>query len=393
MLSSIGHWQSYQGLMTPTSDGWIALNSNYTTDTDHNGNPITAVSGMVVTVKDISGISWYNHLANIKKGDQVRVTIAASATVDANLSWQVGLSGNPTYYGDGAYPYFHFPVSSAGLTAVTRNGNYAGEYGWTAGGSIITLEGPPWSAGGSSPNVSFTTTGLDVNWNAASYPSQSRSYPTREGWIRKEIYRLTQAQNTISHVYKDSLRGMIASFNDVGYINSEEKFVGIQCIHANAERAVAKLKQENNIILPILSISQTTSDNDDERRRNESVLINEKWWDADKERAYRVLSLAPRPVNVNYQLNIWCKYMADMDQILEQVRLKFNPEMQVPTKFSTLAKSFIFSEDDVTPVTASDKEDRVLKKSLSLILRTYIPSPKFLITSTGKITQFKVETS
>tara|TARA_R110002167_G_scaffold23249_1_gene82635 strand:- start:307 stop:564 length:258 start_codon:yes stop_codon:yes gene_type:complete len=85
--------------------------------------------------------------------------------------------------------------------------------------------------------------------------------------------------------------------------------------------------------------------------------------------------------------------MADMDQILEQIRLKFNPEMQVPTKFSTLAKSYILSEDDVAPVTASDKEDRVIKKSINLVLRTYIPSPKFLITSTGKITQFKVETS
>jgi len=248
-------------------------------------------------------------------------------------------------------------------------------------------------SGGTVGYVGTSTSSILTDWNASSYPSHSRSYPTREGWIRKEIYRLTQAQTTISHVYKDSLRGMIVSFNDVGYISSEEKFIEIQCIHANAERAVAKLKQENNIILPILSISQTTTDNDDDRRRNESVLINDKWWDADKERAFRVISLAPRPVNINYQLNIWCKYMADMDQILEQVRLKFNPEMQVPTKYSTLAKSYILSEDDVTPVTASDKEDRVIKKSINVVLRTYIPSPKFLITSTGKITQFKVETS
>ena len=184
---------------------------------------------------------------------------------------------------------------------------------------------------------------------------------------------------------------MIASFNDVGYISSEEKFINIKCIHANAERAVAKLKQENNIILPIISIAQTTTDNDDRRRRNESVLINEQYWDSNKQRAFRVLSLAPRPVNINYQVNVWCKYMSDMDQILEQIRLKFNPELQVPTKYSTLAKAFIQSEDELGAVTAIDKDDRVIKKSVNIILRTYIPSPKFLLTSTGKITEFKLE--
>mgnify|MGYP003108803321 CR=1 FL=1 len=234
---------------------------------------------------------------------------------------------------------------------------------------------------------------LNTNWDAANFESKNRRWDTREGFLRKEIYKMTQSRSNISFVYKESLRSMINSFNDVGYIDSEDKFNDIMVIHANAERAVAKLKQENNIILPILSISQTTSENDDERRRNESVLINEKWWDSEKNRAFRILSLAPRPVNINYQLNIWCKYMADMDQILEQVRLKFNPEMQVPTKYSTIAKAYILSEDDFGSATAPDKEDRVLQKRIDIVLRTYIPSPKFLITATGKIEEFKVETT
>jgi hypothetical protein len=84
--------------------------------------------------------------------------------------------------------------------------------------------------------------------------------------------------------------------------------------------------------------------------------------------------------------------MADMDQILEQVRLKFNPEMQVPTEFSTLAKAYLESEEDVGQVTVTDKEDRILKKAVNVVLRTYIPSPKFLYTSTGKIEEFKIDT-
>jgi hypothetical protein len=223
------------------------------------------------------------------------------------------------------------------------------------------------------------------------YVSRSSRWKTREGDVRQRLYKMTLAKNNISFVYRESLRGMIASFNDVGYISSEDKFTSIKCIHANAERAIAKLKQENNIILPILSISQTVSDNDDERRRNESVLVHEKYWDAEKQRAFRILSFAPRPVNVRYQLNIWCKYMADMDQILEQVRLKFNPELQIPTKYSTLAKAMIDSEENIGSLDAADKEDRVFKKTINILLRTYIPNPKFLVTSTGKIEEFKVE--
>jgi hypothetical protein len=233
--------------------------------------------------------------------------------------------------------------------------------------------------------------GLSTTWDASSAESRSRSFPTREGDVRAKIFKMTQAKSNISFVYRESLRSMIASFNDIGHFDSEEKFIDIKCIHGNAERAIAKLKQENSIILPMLSIAQTVSDNDDERRRYESLLVHEKYWDEEKHRAVRILSLAPRPVNVRYQLNIWCKYMSDMDQILEQVRLKFNPEMNVPTEQSTMAKAFLETEEAIGSMTANDKDDRVIKKTMNIVLRTYIPSPKFLVTSTGEIEEFKIE--
>ena len=135
--------------------------------------------------------------------------------------------------------------------------------------------------------------------------SNSYKWGNREAWVRKELFRLTQSESNISHTYKETLRTMIASFNDVGYIDGEDNFQNIRCIHANAERAIAKLKQDNNIILPIISISQTISENDTSRRRYESLIVNEKWWDNDKNRAYRVVSLAPRAVTIRYSLNIW----------------------------------------------------------------------------------------
>jgi len=244
----------------------------------------------------------------------------------------------------------------------------------------------------SSSGVVIDSGYLDTDTSAIlAYGSRNDRWDTREGGFRKLLYKMTQAESNISFVYRELLRAMIVSFNDVGYISSEDKFLNIKCIHANAERAVAKLQQENNIILPILSISQTTSDNDETRRRYESLLVHEKFWDAEKNRAFRILSLAPRAINIRYQINIWTKYMADMDQILEQIRIKFNPEMEVPTKHATLTKGFIDSEEDVGTLTAADKEDRVLQKAINIVVRTYIPNPKFLITATGKIEKVNME--
>ena len=38
-----------------------------------------------------------------------------------------------------------------------------------------------------------------------------------------------------------------------------------------------------------------------------------------------------------------------------------------------------------------DKQDRLIKKGLIVMIETYIPSPKFLYTSTGKISQINVD--
>lgn len=211
--------------------------------------------------------------------------------------------------------------------------------------------------------------------------------------IKKQIMLMTKSRHNISNIYRDILQGMIASFNDIGYIDPEGKFIEVKCIGASQERAVAKLLSEGNIVLPVISVGQTITTNDDERRRYETILVNEKYYDKDKERAIRILSLAPRAVNILYQVNIWSKYKQDLDQILEQIRLKFNPEMEIPTKTSTICKAYIESEQDIGAVEVADKEDRVLKKQISVVMRTYIPNPKFMLTSTGKIEQFKIDTS
>lgn len=236
----------------------------------------------------------------------------------------------------------------------------------------------------------YYTTEIVSDWDASSFSNES-DYNKVEIAIKKRVFEMTKQKHNISFLYRESLRSMINCFNEIGYYDSEDKFVEVKCIHANAERAIAKITQEDNIILPIISIAQTISENDTNRQKYESVLVHEKYWDEKKNRAIRIVSLSPRAVNIKYQLNIWCKYLADMDQILEQIRLMFNPELIVPTSFSTLSKAYLDSEEIVGGSTARDKEDRILQKTLSIMLRTYIPSPKFLITSTGMIEEFNSE--
>lgn len=221
--------------------------------------------------------------------------------------------------------------------------------------------------------------------------SKNRFYDTAQNKIREKISEMTKAKHNISFTYRESLRGMMASLNDIGYIAEDGSFVDISVFHGNAERAIAKIKDESNIILPVMSVTQSTSQNDDARRRYESVLVNNSYFDKDKNRYVRVLSLSPRPVNLNYQINVWAKYRHNLDQICEQIRLKFNPVMNVPTPYSTIAKAYLDLENDVGSAVVGDKQDRVLRKSFDIRLETYIPNPKFRVTSTGEIEEIIID--
>tara|TARA_R110000824_G_scaffold58612_6_gene158318 strand:- start:403 stop:1131 length:729 start_codon:yes stop_codon:yes gene_type:complete len=212
-------------------------------------------------------------------------------------------------------------------------------------------------------------------------------------WAREEIALRSKKQNNISLFYKESLRYLISKLGTLAYLNSEDKLVGVKCIHANPERTIAKLHQENNIILPILSINQDISDNDDKRRRNSPTLVLNKYWSEKKQRAFRLISLSPRAVNISYGINIWSKYKGNLDQLAEQIRLLFNPHLVIKNPYTNVASAFIELESDQSTLDVGDRQERVLKKSFTVSLESYIPNPQFLITSTGEIREFKSEST
>jgi len=208
---------------------------------------------------------------------------------------------------------------------------------------------------------------------------------------RKFIQKATTKQSKISDIYRETLKVVLGIFGNFNYINSENEVVGIKCMHSNPERTIAKLKQESNIILPVISVSQTTTQSNENRIKYSALLVQEKAFDTEKQRAVRVVSLAPRSVDIIYNINIWTKYKSNMDQIIEQIRSEFNPSRRVKTSFNEFTQAFLTEETDNSLLRTGDREDRILRKGITISVETYIPSPKFILTSTGKIETFNTE--
>ena len=80
-----------------------------------------------------------------------------------------------------------------------------------------------------------------------------------EEWAREAILTRTTKASKIPLFYRDCLRFMISKLGTLSYLDSETNLVSIKCVHANPERTIAKLKQENNIILPIIIFHYKTS--------------------------------------------------------------------------------------------------------------------------------------
>lgn len=80
-----------------------------------------------------------------------------------------------------------------------------------------------------------------------------------------------------------------------------------------------------------------------------------------------------------------------MDQIREYIYFLFNPDLQIITSKNHLTKAFLDEESDSSQISVKDQEDRVLQKKITITVETYIQSPKFLYTSTGKIEELNYD--
>lgn len=227
----------------------------------------------------------------------------------------------------------------------------------------------------------------DVLKDTTEYDGLTTSSVGRSARVKFRSYILDATKNsTLSpFVYKDLLRALIVAFGNIHFIDGENKLTRVTTVHGNPERTIAKLYQEDNIILPLITILQDGAKDDIAKRRYDDLIIQKTVWNDDIQRAERVIGIADVPVKLVFNLNVWCKYMEDIDQIAQALRIKFNPSVLLKTPVSGAIKAFLLSETNKSSTGAGDREDRVLRKSFALSVEAYIPSPKFKITSTGKI--------
>lgn len=203
--------------------------------------------------------------------------------------------------------------------------------------------------------------------------------------VHSVLTEMMNKQNFVPELYREITKQLLIVFSNLFTIDSNNKRKPVKIIKGNSERAVAKITQEDSLILPIMGLTQTTSESDRDRSRYTPVFMEEKLWSDKFLRAIRILSFAPTPVNIKFSLGIWAEYEEDLDLITEQLERLFNPSFTLQHKFNTDTKVFLVGEENLSDVIVGDAVDRVLKTSYILSVESYIPSPKVLLTSTGKI--------
>jgi hypothetical protein len=60
-------------------------------------------------------------------------------------------------------------------------------------------------------------------------------------------------------------------------------------------------------------------------------------------------------------------------------------------KDTAVLKSYLVDETDISITAVGDKEDRLVQKNFNIEVQGYLPSPKFLITNSGRITEINSE--
>ena len=88
---------------------------------------------------------------------------------------------------------------------------------------------------------------------------------------------------------------------------------------------------------------------------------------------------------VSFSINVWAKYIEDVNQLVENILLLFNPSMDITTSRSNNSKAFISQVTDNSVVTVADKTDRVVRKLIVVSVEYYLPHRKYLVTSNGAL--------
>jgi len=200
--------------------------------------------------------------------------------------------------------------------------------------------------------------------------------------------------------YSQALRGADAAmkdlFNDITVTDDNGTVHKVPIEFATPEKAVAFILQDNvrkdpsfvvdRVRLPLLSLYQA-----DITPKWEKYIYHKcvnyyrtqdgkPGWTIPNEKGRERGTIFGKawgiPVDVSYQLNAWTLFKEDMNQILEQIILKFSPVAYIriqDVNYETIVKlDSIANNQNAEP---GDKDIRVVKYQFNLTVETYIPQP------------------
>ena len=210
--------------------------------------------------------------------------------------------------------------------------------------------------------------------------------------IRNEI---TALDNTAGFqkpdFHRDFTRRLKEILGSFQVLKGDETLRDVEIIYANPERAVAKIAEGKSTRLPLLSLQFDGLEIDTARRRPMEALVEKKFWDASKQRAVRYMALAPVAATLAYSINVWGKYIEEVNQLTEQILLLFRPNLPVDIRPDEVYQSYVRDVSEMSNLTAGDRQDRLVKKAIRFEVQSYIPSKVFKFTNTGEIVTMNYE--
>jgi len=209
--------------------------------------------------------------------------------------------------------------------------------------------------------------------------------------IKRQIFERENKNFRSLEFYRKTSRELLNIFSDAQIIGSDNEIQPVTVSYANYERAIAMLFKTRNLTLPQMTLAISDTVEDFERRKPNTDI--EFWTIRDKKsmRYTRVAAMCPKAVKVSYQLNLWARYVEDMNQLIEYVMNKFRPQLRVGTDFLTNAPAFITAISDNSTLTVPDREDRIIKKTVTFEVETWMPTRKYMIQSNGAIREMRYD--
>ena len=204
---------------------------------------------------------------------------------------------------------------------------------------------------------------------------------------RSNIYRYAKSLRGTDEAVMDLFRNLVV-------LDEEGKAHPIPIIWGTQERAVAFLLQENTrkdnslvvdrIKLPLMAIYNSGYEFDQGRYTYHAAVNflrdhtgKPTMYGNEKFKKDTVFGYTRGiPINISYTLSAWTLYIEDINQILEQIFLKFSPisyikvrgvNWEIPVKLNSIANNL-----NIEP---GDAALRVIKYEFSITAETYIAQP------------------